>query len=589
MKGLPRGMKWLYAVDRRARGLQAKETTPRGSRRCAAARRPHGIVDWQPFNLERMTNLSEPTKTLEHNSVSEGPRAWRVSEVVDQLRDSSLSASKDNWLLAVRDLVVGQRPDIAGALERVLELESGGARPPQLTRNLLAGLTIGELGVCYEALLATVDASKRRRAGQYFTPDDAAQFMADRASSFPEGTWLDPCCGVGNLSWHLADRQEAPGAFIAERLTLVDKDPVALRSAVALLSAKYAAHGAEDTVGKLAGRSINADYLALPEPPRCDYAILNPPYSSGDAPTTPPSYQTEKTRQLFAMFMERIAKTTRGFVAVTPAAYLHAPKYASLREVVEGAVAGGDVYVFDNVPDTLFRGYKFGSTNTSKTNFVRAAITVCDPRDRGWRTTPIIRWRANQRDVMFAEVEGMLTDRQMGPHGEWAKVPAELAPTWDRLVGVRRTLADILVAGPTAYRLDVALTPRYYISAAFGPLDRRSKRTLYFASAEDRDAAAAVLNSTIPYLWWRALDGGVNLPARVLMTVPLPAIPDGVFPLVRRLEKDEDAHRVTKMNAGRRNENVKRPPELVAALDALLLPEVSAEQLAGLYANSLFG
>ncbi|NMX12561.1 SAM-dependent DNA methyltransferase, partial [Mobiluncus mulieris] len=61
--------------------------------------------------------------------------------------------------------------------------------------NPLEGLSIGEIAVCYEALLATLDSRRRRSAGQFFTPDDAAAFMAVQSRDFPVGTWLDPCCG----------------------------------------------------------------------------------------------------------------------------------------------------------------------------------------------------------------------------------------------------------------------------------------------------------------------------------------------------------------------------------------------------------
>ncbi|MBC3179870.1 N-6 DNA methylase [Corynebacterium lujinxingii] len=57
---------------------------------------------------------------------------------------------------------------------------------------MLADLSIGEISVCYEALLASLDPASRRSSGQYFTPDDAAEFMASRAKDFGEGVWMDP-------------------------------------------------------------------------------------------------------------------------------------------------------------------------------------------------------------------------------------------------------------------------------------------------------------------------------------------------------------------------------------------------------------
>ena len=49
--------------------------------------------------------------------------------------------------------------------------------------------------------------------------------------SFPVDTWLDPCCGVGNLAWYLADTLDDSAVFVWHSLTLVDRDETALRSA----------------------------------------------------------------------------------------------------------------------------------------------------------------------------------------------------------------------------------------------------------------------------------------------------------------------------------------------------------------------
>jgi hypothetical protein len=254
--------------------------------------------------------------------------------------------------------------------------------------------------------------------------------------------------------------------------------------------------------------------------------------------------------------------------------------------VLDRTSDGGDIYVFDNVPDTLFRGYKFGSNNTSKTNFVRAAITVCKPGATEWQVTPIIRWQASARARMFEECASLLAPLRLGPHGEWAKLGRGLQNVWDALLNETETISDLVTSDETEYTLDVALTPRYYISATHRTLDRGSKATLHFRTAADRDRAAIVLNSSVPYLWWRALDGGVTLPRRVLMSVPVPRISGVYQELLDRLRASEDANLVTKLNAGRENENVKHPEDLVEALNDVVLP--AGRDLRLLYANSMF-
>lgn len=504
--------------------------------------------------------------------------ASKVNRVISALAEdgATKTEARSRWLSAVATRVVTARPDIAPALLDVLEVELLGT-------DYLKGLTIGEVGVCYEALLSTLDRDHRKSTGQFFTPDDAAHFMAQQSKSFGPGVWLDPCCGVGNLAWHLAGLQSDPAEFVRSHLVLIDRDETARKSAVALIAADYTADSDQDAVRALDAKSARRDFLSGPALPDHDFTIVNPPYARADENA---GYETARCRDLFAYFMERVAKTSRGYIAVTPASYLSAPKFQTLRDVLDREGGGGDIFVFDNVPDTLFRGYKFGSNNTSKTNFVRAAVTVCKPEADGWQVTPIIRWQAAARTRMFEDCASLLAPRRLGPHGEWAKLGPGLEGVWDALLRASETLRDLVTTYPTEYTLDVGLTPRYYISATHRTLDRGSKATLHFKSARDRDRAAIVLNSSVPYLWWRALDGGVTLPRRVLMSVPIPSIAELDETLLERLRASETENLVMKLNAGRENENVKHPADLVEALNEVVLP--GERDLRLLYANSMF-
>lgn len=503
--------------------------------------------------------------------------ASRVSRVIRAftLPHGSAKAVRQRWLEAVATRTVTARPDLEDALREVLGVEPG-------AEDHLVGLSIGEVGVCYEALLALIDREDRKSAGQYFTPDDAARFMAEQSAGFGDGTWLDPCCGVGNLSWHLASVQDAPGEFVRDRLTLIDMDDTALRTAVAIISADWADKDDRDAVRSLGSRSKRRDFLSRTKLPAHDFVIVNPPYARTDERA---GFETAHARDLFAYFLEKVAKSSKGFISVTPASYLAVPKFQSLRNVIDTQFGGGRVYAFDNVPDTLFRGYKFGSNNTSKTNFVRAAITVCAPAFTSWQVTPIIRWTSATRALMFEECSMLLAPRRVGPHGEWAKIGPGMEVIWDGLVASDATIADLVVDRATAWSLDVGLTPRYYISATRRSLDRGSKATLYFASEADRDRAAVTLNSSIPYLWWRALDGGVTLPRRVLMSTPVPDVQPSQQ-LLDALWASERDNLVVKLNAGRENENVKHDTALVDELNDLTMP--GGHDLGLLYASSMF-
>src|SRR5690625_4608120 len=248
--------------------------------------------------------------------------AVEVTRVINNLQAPSPHEAQQLWLQHVAQRVVSARPDLADILLEILQITPA-------SDDLLTELTIGEIGVCYEALLATLDRGLRRRSGQYFTPDDAAAFMASHHADFPEGTWLDPCCGVGNLSWHLANQHPQPSQLIRDHLVLIDKDATALKTAVTLIAADFAAPGDVAGVKQLWQRCQVRDFLA-PEPlPHFDFAILNPPYAAAPARE---GFRTSATRDLFAYFLERVATSANGFIAVTPASYLAIPKHQTLRE-----------------------------------------------------------------------------------------------------------------------------------------------------------------------------------------------------------------------------------------------------------------
>lgn len=503
-------------------------------------------------------------------------RVARVVRALIDASDISHASPQLKWLAAVGVRAQQARPDLAAAVLEVLDVEPSGS-------DVLRDLTIGEVGVCYEALLAELDRKGRKDAGQFFTPDDAAAFLASRSRSFMPGRWLDPCCGVGNLSWHLAAAQADPAEFVRERLTLLDLDPVALKTAISMIALEYLAAGDVDGVHRFASRCVAGDFLGGGTVPEYDYAILNPPYAKA-APRE--GFSTASTRDLFAYFLERVAETSRGFVSVTPASYLSAPKYRSVRSVIQRYFPKGDVYTFDNVPDTLFRGYKFGSNNSSKTNFVRAAVTVCAPGPPGWRTTPIMRWRSVDRVSMFRDCERLLAPREIGPAGEWAKIGPELWPVWRRLADETKPLSELVAREKTEFAVEVASTPRYYVSASLRTLDRGSKIVLHFANREDRDRALLALNSSLPYIWWRMLDGGVTLSRRVLLSTPIPTKFDLDQSLLQRIRRSEQANVVIKLNAGRVNENIKHSRSLVKALDKHVLRE--SRELHLTYSSSMF-
>src|SRR3990167_10074907 len=106
--------------------------------------------------------------------------------------------------------------------------------------DFLDGLSVGEISVLYEYSLAYVDRNKRKQEGQYFTPDDVAQVMAKKACLFPKNKiWIDPCSGIGNLSYWLIKYQENQEDFLKNNIFLVDRDKLALFIARFILTVNF--------------------------------------------------------------------------------------------------------------------------------------------------------------------------------------------------------------------------------------------------------------------------------------------------------------------------------------------------------------
>lgn len=455
---------------------------------------------------------------------------------------------------------------------------------PVFDDDMLAGLTIGQQSVLYEFSLAHADGDSRKDQGQYFTPDDVALFMANHALELDggDGVWLDPCSGVGNLSWWLASLQEDPEDFVRNRLILQDKDPLALFIARVLFAVSFQKSDG-DLFAETEGRFIVRDFLAE-ESAKHDYVIMNPPYAQ-----TPrdPQWITEKAGDTYAYFMEKAIRFAKGFVSITPQSFTNSGKFTAMRSLLRDGENGFDIYCFDNMPRAIFRGVKFGSKNTNKVNSTRAAIVVRGTAKKERRITPMMRWKSGERGRLLAEAQRFLSPL---PEGElFSKISAGTQELHVEAMKARR-LESMLSKTPTPYSLTLASTPRYYISAVKRDLTRSSSRMLYFNSQDDLDLLYPYLNSSALYWWWRINDDGMTLGFETIKTLPLIGNwdfnPGGS--LVSDLERSETENLMVKMNAGKPNENVKHPETLLQRLNEHYFHGF-VDALGEMHWNSVFG
>jgi tRNA1(Val) A37 N6-methylase TrmN6 len=469
--------------------------------------------------------------------------------------------------------------------------EFSGAR--FFSTDLLKDLSIGEIGVLYEYSVTTMNSELRKSNGQFFTPDDVALFMANFSKKFPSGKWLDPCSGIGNLSWHLVAIQDEPEQFLVENLVLSDRDTLALLIARTLLTISFQ-DKERNLFHKIAENFIEFDFLSvssnekflnfdainsLEKIPKHDFVIVNPPYLATEIDAR---FETAKSRDLYAYFMENIIKTSKGFISVTPQSFTNAGKFEDLRRLMIENYNKVTIFNFDNVPANIFRGIKFGSKNTNTANSIRAAITIAQPGRGKWKITSLLRWRSHERVELFRQAPKHLSSVEV-TEDFFPKVSKKYELLYSQVCVLPR-LGERISRIPTPYSLHVPSSPRYFISALKSPVKRASQHEIFFLTSKDRDTAYLLLNSSFMYWWWRVRDGGMTLSQETIHSLPVPSFTVKKN-LVTDLEKSEKTSKVYKQNAGSAQENVKHSMDLILQVNHQVLPKF-ANQLIDLHQNS---
>ena len=436
-----------------------------------------------------------------------------------------------------------------------------------LDTNYIKDLSVGEIGVLYEYSLAYVNPESRKESGQYFTPDDIAQLMTNYVADFKDGVWIDPCSGVGNLSYWLISIAKDPEKFLLKNMLVTDRDKLALQIARTIFTLSFQKKN-KNLFFDIEEKFINIDFLK-DDLPKFDYAILNPPYLSVKEDS---NFETAKCGDLFVYFLERIIKNSKGFISITPQTFTNGKKYNPLRKLLLDNFEGLKIFCFDNVPDNVFKGIKFGSKNSNTANSTRAAIIVANKKG-SYQITPLMRWKSEERKSFLLRVNDFLCDVNL-KENIFPKVHPELQECYNS-VSKYNTMQSLLSKKETNFVLYVPNTPRYFLSATKRKLNRSGVKKLFFNNIDDMNYCYLLLNSSFSYWWWRVMDGGMSIGDTTMATLPMPNFePDQI--LIEELEKSEQENKVEKLNAGNLNENIKHPQELVEKLNNLVFPEYAS-------------
>lgn len=372
---------------------------------------------------------------------------------------------------------------------------------------------------------------EKKANGVFYTPQDISELMANKTKLFDDGkgVWLDPCCGLGVLSINLASIQKDPVDFIKNRLIINDKDKFQLEIALNNFEEKFG----------VVPKSFNEDFLEYNF--ECDYIIMNPPYFK------------YKDNDIYAYFLEKSSQITKGFISINPISFTNGAKFKKTRQDILkfGSIT---LYHFDSIP-----GHIFDDAD------VRVSIIITHNLFEERKTTGQIRWKSNKRKEMLLNLDGYLDNAIFTEDVFYKTTPGTSHLIHDN------ELSNYVVKR-SEYPIYITNAPRYFISASSKKLDRTGQIEIFMKDEETYNKALIMLNSSYLYWWWRTCDSSLSLTKKTLLSLPWVDF-DYSEAIINKIKISESENKVYKKNAGKLQENIKHPKELIIELNSLFAPE----------------
>lgn len=372
--------------------------------------------------------------------------------------------------------------------------------------------------------------NEKKDNGVYYTPEDISIFMSVRTKLFDDGVgiWLDPCCGLGILSITLASIQEDPVNFVKNRLIINEKDEYQLNIALSNFKEKFGV-----TPKSFCGDFLEHDF-------EYDYVIMNPPYFK------------YKESDIYAYFIEKVCNKSKGFVSINPISFTNGVNFKTIREKILN-YKSITLYHFDNIPGHIFDDAK-----------ARVSIVVAHNCSEERKTTGQIRWKSKDREHMLSSIDNNLSEGIFNKNIFYKTVP-----NTKKYINSKNPLKNYLVPNSN-YPLFVTNSPRYFITASSSQLDRKGQIKIYMKDLDSYNKALIMLNSSYLYWWWRTSDSSLSLTKKTLISLPWIDF-EYNNEIVEKIFVSETQNKVYKKNAGKLQENIKHPKQLVIELNSLFI------------------
>ena len=462
---------------------------------------------------------------------------------------------------------------------------------------------VDNFGELYEIGLEHENKINKKEMGKYYTPKDVAKIMSNWLLPLPGEKVCDVGCGVGNLIISYLDclgKDKAYNLIESGNLYLYDKDDIALEICKYSLAVKYGV----ELLKKI--NTKNCDFLSNKvKLPKNSKVISNPPYYKiieygNDWDITKVIIDS---KELYSSFIEKIIKQSVSSVIITPYSFIGSGKFYSLRTLMNNY--NGFVVSFDNVPGNIFNGRKHGVFNTNKGNSVRAAITVVENKKnvKGFRFSPLIRFKTEERNLMLNNdyLYNLINDRYQlvnAKRKSYYKCHKELLKVLDLWEEKSNKKMGSLIDSKKGIKLYVPTTCRYFTVGSKKELIRDGKRIINVKAKENYNYVYCMLNSTFAYWYWRLYDGGINCPLTIINSIPVfydlfsEKQKETLNKIAEEMQQKEKNYLVYKMNAGKKQENIKFPVEYRDRINKLFFEVLGINEktniLNKIHSSSLF-
>lgn len=456
----------------------------------------------------------------------------------------------------------------------------------KLVSNIFILDNFGEL---YEIGLEYENKINKKELGKYYTPKDVCLVMSKWLEKLPGENVCDIGCGTGNLILsylEILGKKKAYDLINNNNLYLYDLDEVALLICKYSIAIKY---------GKDLFNKINVkkgDFLNKKiKLPKNSKVISNPPYYK----ITEFKNEWDKTKvitdskELYSAFLEKIIKQSVAAVIITPYSFIGSSKFYSLRQVMNDY--NGFVISFDNVPGNIFNGKKHGIFNSNACNSVRAAITVVENKEnvKGFKFSPLIRFKTVERKRLLNNnyLESLITNRYQIVNSKkksYYKCHQELLNILDKWEENSNQKMGSIINNHEGEVMYVPTTCRYFTVASKKKLNRDGKREIYILEKEKYNYVYCMLNSTFAYWYWRLYDGGINCPLTIINSIPIfydkltANQKKELNKIASEMQENETKYLVYKMNAGKKQENIKFPVKYRNKINKIFLDVLEIDE-----------